>query len=101
MQHQQIAKQLAELGHDTRLTVFRLLIKAGNSGMTVSEIQEALEVPGSTLSHHLHRLMKVDLVRQEREGRTLHCFASYTAIQGVVDYLMAECCVNDSESCCE
>jgi len=100
MEHQQIAKQLAELGHDTRLTVFRLLIKAGNSGMTVSEIQQALKVPGSTLSHHLHRLMKVDLVRQEREGRTLHCFARYQSIQGVVDYLLAECCVNESESCC-
>lgn len=95
MNHQQVARQLAELGHDTRLSVFRGLIKAGVAGMTVSQVQESLDIPGSTLSHHLHRLMKVGLVRQERDGRTLHCFANYEMIQGVIDYLMAECCSVD------
>ena len=99
MEHKQIAQQLAELGHDTRLTIFRFLIKAGNTGMTVGDVQDVLDIPGSTLSHHLHRLVKVGLVRQERDGRTLHCFAIYGAIQGVVDYLTAECCVNERKSC--
>ena len=96
MKHELIAKRLAELGHDTRLTVYRLLIKAGEAGMAVSELQAKLDIPGSTLSHHLHRLMQVDLVRQQREGRVLRCTANYQTVQGVIEYLMEECCVGSS-----
>ena len=93
MKHEQVARRLAELGHHTRLTICRLLIKAGGDGMAVSEIQAELDIPGSTLSHHLHRLMQVDLVRQQREGRVLRCTANYQVVQGVVNYLMEQCCI--------
>ena len=93
MKHEQAAKRLAELGHNTRLAIYRLLIKAGGEGMAVSELQGKLDIPGSTLSHHLHRLMQVDLVKQQREGRVLRCTANYQVVLGVIDYLMEQCCV--------
>lgn len=96
MRHQQAVKRLAELGHNTRLSIYRLLVKAGGEGMAVSDIQTKLDVPGSTLSHHLHRLMQVDLVRQQREGRVLRCTANYQAVQDVIEYLMEQCCAESS-----
>lgn len=93
-----IAARLAELGHTTRLTVYRELIKAGNTGVAVGEIQKRLDIPGSTLSHHLSRLIKVGLVRQQRDSRTLYCIAETQALGEVILFLTEECCIDD-DSC--
>lgn len=87
---------LAELGHPTRLQILRYLVKSGHCGASVGDIQEALDVPGSTLSHHLSRMVKVGLIKQVRESRTLHCFPRFDVIQGVADFLMEECCENEA-----
>jgi ArsR family transcriptional regulator len=91
-----ISARLAELGHPTRLAILRHLVKAGNSGAPVGEIQEALDIPGSTLSHHIARMVKVGLVEQVRESRTLHCFPKFEALNEVTTFLLDECCVNDA-----
>ena len=99
MQIETAAKRLAELGHVTRLAIFRHLVKGGKQGVPVGEIQAALDVPGSTLSHHITRLINVGLVVQRREGRTLYCIPQYTELDELIDYLKEECCVNEcSES---
>ncbi len=85
-------KRLSELGHNTRLSIFRLLVKASPTGLTVGEIQNHLEIPGSTLSHHLNRLISAGLIRQQREGRILHCHAVLTSLDELMDYLTSECC---------
>jgi len=85
-------KRLSELGHGTRLSIFRLLVKAKPSGLTVGEIQAHLEVPGSTLSHHIGRLISAGLIRQHREGRILRCFAELQSLDELMAYLTAECC---------
>jgi len=85
-------KRLAELGNDNRMTVFRLLVKAGPKGLAVGDIQRRLGLSGSNLSHHLHRLIGAGLMRQEREGRTLYCIAELEALNEVVSFLNAECC---------
>lgn len=89
-------KRLAELGNDTRMSVFRLLVKAGPEGLAVGDIQQRLHMSGSTLSHHLHRLIAAGLMRQERDGRTLFCIAELEALNEVVNFLNAECCTLDS-----
>jgi DNA-binding transcriptional ArsR family regulator len=89
------AKRLAELGHTTRLEVFRYLVKGGKQGVPVGEIQAALDVPGSTLSHHITRLVSVGLVKQRREGRTLYCVPQYSELDGLIDFLKEECCANE------
>ena len=96
MQVKTAAKRLAELGHATRLESFRYLVKAGHTGAPVGEIQQALNVPGSTLSHHITRLVTVGLIAQRREGRTLYCVPQYDALDELVGFLREECCVNAS-----
>ncbi len=92
MHLQDAAKRLAELGSTTRLSVFRLLVKAGPEGLAVGEIQKVLDIPGSTLSHHISRLVNVGLVEQRRESRTLFCTAQISALRELLDYLLSECC---------
>lgn len=95
MNEEDLVKCLAQLGNITRLRVYRLLVKAGKKGLSVGEIQEQLDVPGSTLSHHLTKLINLDLIRQEREGRVLHCTANYELLNTVIAELKDQCCVGD------
>jgi DNA-binding transcriptional ArsR family regulator len=95
MQIEIAAKRLAELGHATRLEIFRYLVKGGQQGVPVGEIQSALDVPGSTLSHHITRLVSVGLVNQRREGRTLYCVPQYTELDALIEFLQDECCANE------
>lgn len=95
MQVEIAAKCLAELGHETRLKIFRYLVKGGRQGVPVGEIQSELNVPGSTLSHHITRLVSVGLVKQRREGRTLYCVPQYEELIALIDFLQEECCVNE------
>ena len=89
------AAQLAELGHITRLGIYKTLVKAGSKGLPVTNIQQALNVPSSTLSHHITRLVRVGLLKQVREGRVLRCFAQYQELTQLIDFLSEECCVNE------
>ncbi|WP_088329377.1 helix-turn-helix domain-containing protein [Lacimicrobium sp. SS2-24] len=88
------ASQLAELGHVTRLEIYRILVRAGEHGLAVSAIQEKLDIPGSTLSHHISRMVRVGLVSQTREGRVLRCKAQYQQLDKLMQFLSAECCVD-------
>jgi DNA-binding transcriptional ArsR family regulator len=87
-----------QLGNQTRLRIVRLLVRAGDQGRTVGDIQRALEVPASTLSHHLSHLRGAGLIRQEREGTVLRCFVDFALISGLVGFLTAECCADDGEA---
>jgi len=93
MEHEDAAKRLCELGNTTRLSIFRYLIKVGTDGVPVGQIQKALGIPGSTLSHHISRMVSVGLIRQNRESRTLYCTAQYDALRELIDFLQSECCV--------
>lgn len=92
-----VAARLAELGHVTRLTIFKLLVKAGRDGLSVGSIQQQLGIPGSTLSHHIAKMVKVGLVKQVRESRVLHCFPVFEALNEVIDYLQDECCEGEQK----
>lgn len=96
MEHEQVAASLAELGNTHRLAVFRFLVKAGHDGAPVGDIQKALDIPGSTLSHHLTRMAKVGLIRQERQSRTIYCIPEYEHLEGLISFLQKECCEGNS-----
>jgi DNA-binding transcriptional ArsR family regulator len=87
------ANRLKELGHPTRLMLFKLLVKAGHEGLAVGEIQGRLEIPNSTLSHHIAKLVSVDLIKQHRDGRTLYCVPQYDSLNGLIAFLQDECCI--------
>ena len=83
---------LDALGNPTRLEIFRLLVRAGPEGASVGDLQGRLVIPGSTLSHHLSRLVRVGLVSQQRRSRTLVCRAEYARMDGLLEYLTDNCC---------
>ena len=87
-----LADRFAALGHEARLRIVRLLLAAHPFGLAVGEIQQELDVPPSTLSHHLEALRHQGLVLQEREGRFLRYRAGTSALQEQLDFLYAECC---------
>ena len=89
---------LESLGNDTRLTVYRALVRAGPDGLAVGQLQNRLEIPGSTLSHHIAHLVKNALVTQNREGRVLRCTANYSKMNALLAFLSEECC-EDSGGC--
>jgi len=94
MDPSQLAARLEVLGNETRLAIFRTLVRAGNNGLPVGTVQQRTGVPRSTLSHHLHKLISVDLVRQRREGTRLYCCAEYTVMDETLGFLRAECCAD-------
>lgn len=94
MNIEQAAKQLEALGNPTRLQVYRMLVRAGDGGQPVGSLQEKLGIAASTLSHHLHRLILTGLVTQERQATTLICRANYPAMDGLVGFLVDECCID-------
>ena len=97
MELEAVAKALKELGHPTRLQIYRCLVKAGAEGLPVGSLQSSLEIPGSTLTHHLSGLRETGLVLQVREGRVLNCIADYSRLDGVIDYLTRECCMDEED----
>ena len=94
----QAARCLEKLGNPTRLEIYRLLVRAGPEGLAVGALQKHLDVPASTLSHHLSHLVNGDLVRQEREGRVLRCTANYDLMDQALGFLTEECCRGVAES---
>jgi len=91
-----IAKALKELGHPTRLAVFKRLVKAGQQGIAVGVVQEELSIPGSTLSHHISGLISAGLIKQRREGRILYCVVEYEKLRSVIAFFQEECCIDES-----
>ncbi len=90
---EKVATQLEALGAPTRLALYRRLVRAGDQGRSVGSLQADLQLPRSTLSHHLHRLISAGLVTQERQATTLICRANYLAMDQMIDFLQEECCI--------
>ncbi len=86
------ADRLSAMGSEPRLRIMRLLLSAHPDGMVVSDIQDELEIPNSTLSHHLEKLKGEDLVRVQRESTFLRYTANTEALQELLQFLYAECC---------
>ncbi len=90
---------LAALGQETRLDVFRLLVKAGQEGMPAGAISDALDVRPNTLSTHLGVLSRSGLVHAERDGRSILYRADLAAMGDLVTYLLQDCCGGQPELC--
>ena len=86
------ARCMEALGNPKRLEIVRLLVKAGPDGLAVGDIRKHLEIPASTLSHHLLHLVGAGVIRQERQGRILRCHPNFNQLQGLAEMLLAECC---------
>ena len=86
------ADMFAALGTEVRLQILRLLLSAHPDGMVVGEIQSELEIPASTLSHHLEKLRGEGLATVQRESTFLRYTANTAALEELLGFLFAECC---------
>src|ERR1700687_1341806 len=89
------ADMFSAMGTERRLLIMQLLLTAHPEGLVVSEIQDELQIPGSTLSHHLDKLKNEDLVRVERNGTFLRYPANTEALREILQFLYAECCTRN------
>ena len=92
------ARCLAELGNLTRLDIYRLLVRAGPTGLNIGDIQSRLDVPASTLAFHLRGLINVGLVAQEKTGREVRCTVKHRQLTTVIEFLLEECCKGFDEA---
>jgi len=89
------ADMLSAMGTEPRLRIMRLLLSAHPEGLVVGEIGTDLDIPSSTLSHHLEKLKNEDLVHVRREGTFLRYSANASALQELLRFLYAECCTRN------
>jgi DNA-binding transcriptional ArsR family regulator len=89
------ADMFSAMGTEARLRIMQLLLSAHPDGLVVSEIQEELEIPNSTLSHHLDKLKNEGLVQVQRESTFLRYTADTDALQQLLQFLYAECCTRN------
>ncbi|WP_424933805.1 ArsR/SmtB family transcription factor [Amaricoccus macauensis] len=99
MDMNQALTAFSALSQDTRLRVFRLLVRAGPKGMPAGEISEALAVRQNTLSANLSILLGAGLVRNTREGRSIRYFADFDGLTSLLRFLMEDCCGGSPELC--
>lgn len=95
------AEQLSALGHPVRLAVLRYVVQAGDGGASAGDIQAQVDLPASTLSHHLKRLVDAGVLVSRAEG-TFHYYAAhYKGLRSLTDYLWEDCCKRGQRgSCC-
>lgn len=89
------ADMFSAMGTEARLRILQLLLTAHPDGLVVGEIQEELDIPNSTLSHHLDKLKSENLVSVRRESTFLRYTANADALQELLQFLYAECCTRN------
>jgi DNA-binding transcriptional ArsR family regulator len=90
------ADMLSAMGTEPRLRIMQLLLSAHPEGLVVGNIQEELEIPNSTLSHHLDKLKNENLVQVRRESTFLRYTANTEALQELMQFLYSECCTRNN-----
>ena len=95
------AEKLGALGHPVRLKILRFVVQAGEEGTPAGDIQAHVDLPASTLSHHLKRLLTAGVLSTRSEG-AFHIYAAeYRALRALTDYLWEDCCRRGNRnSCC-
>ncbi len=99
MKAESAVEALAALAQESRLAVFRLLVRAGREGMAAGTLGEKLGIPPATLSFHLKTLAHAKLVKSRTEGRFVIYSANYPEMDKLVDYLTENCCEGDATQC--
>ena len=94
------AEQLAALGSPVRLAILRAIVQGDPEGTVVGDLQAKLDIPWSTLSHHLDRLATAGLLLGRREAKYIYYRAEFPALRALTDYLWEDCCKGGAKACC-
>ncbi len=92
MRDKQAANGFSALGNETRLAIFKLLVRAGDKGSATGRLGTELSIPLSTLAHHLDSLSRAGLVTQNKAGREVICTVNYSVLRTLTNYLTENCC---------
>lgn len=95
MDIERAAEAMGALGSPVRLGIYRRLIRAGERGMNINQLQRETAIPRSTLTHHVHRLIDAGLLSTHKSGPSLVCHADYRAMNDLLGYLADECCLDE------
>lgn len=90
------AELLAALGHESRLSIYRLLVEAGKEGVNAGAIAEKLGIPAPTTSFHLSHLSRVGLIKGRQESRFIYYVTDYSVMDDLLAYLTDKCCQGES-----
>ena len=94
------AEQLSALGHPVRLQILRFVVQAGSEGAPAGDIQSHVDLPASTLSHHLKRLVDAGMLTSRSEGTFHYYAADYVCLRALTDYVWEDCCKRGKGTCC-
>jgi ArsR family transcriptional regulator len=97
---EQHAEELSALGHPARLAILRFVVQGGTEGTAAGEIQGHVDMPASTLSHHLKRLVAAGLLTTRSEGTYHYYAADYAALRALTEYVWEDCCKRGKGGCC-
>lgn len=92
------AQGFAAIGSEPRLEVLLVLVRAGPEGLNVGDIQKRLNIPASTLTHHLRFLAAAGLIEQTKDGRSIRNLAAFDRVSELAAYLLRECCADRAGS---
>jgi len=96
MEITEAVQRLGALAHETRLSVFRLLVRRGSLGLAAGEIATRMEISAPNASFHLAELSRVGLVQARRDGRSVFYSVDFSSIAGLLDYLRENCCAEET-----
>ena len=94
MQWEEAAQGFAAMGSEARLQVLRALIRAGDAGLTIGDLQDRTGIAPSTLAHHMKFLAGAGVVVQERQGRTTINRACFDKLENLAAFILSECCAD-------
>jgi len=95
---EEAAQGFAAIGSEPRLEVLLALVRAGPGGLNVGDIQKRVNIPASTLTHHLRFLAAAGLIEQTKNGRVIRNSAAFKRIEELAAYLLKECCVETCDA---
>lgn len=94
------AEQMAALGSQVRLAILRFIVQGDAEGTAVGDVQAKLDIPWSTLSHHLERLASAGLLKSRQDGKFIYYRADFAALRSLTNYLWEDCCKGGAKNCC-
>lgn len=99
MNIQEVTKCFSNLGHERRLEIIRLLVKAAPDGLTMGQIANQTKIPDSTLTHHITLLEQTGLITRQQENQSIYCAVNIDLIKKLARYLLDECCIDSKKIC--
>ena len=99
METQDAVEALSALAQESRLEIFRLLVRKGPQGSSPGELSETMEIPPATMSFHLKELSRAGLLTSRREGRSIIYSANFDGMRILIDFLLENCCSENGGKC--